>query len=282
MAEAKKKTVKKSTPAKKTVKKTVTKKPVVKEVKEVSTKNVSVLQSNNSVPYILGIVVVALLVLFGAFLINEQRSKKDAKVAAEKAAAFKEDYESLNGQKIQNSSQEYRTVSIPEDNPFYEVKDSDIVDMINKKETFYVYFGDEKCPWCRSTIEKAVEVAKKYKVDKIYYVAIWDDNYNEIVRDKYRLNGTKLEVVSEGSEAYKELLKAFDSKLSDYKLKSDAGVEIEVGEKRIYAPNYFYVKDGKLEKFVAGKSELQKGALDELTEEILADEEKQFTEFFKE
>ena len=264
MAEAKKKTVKKSTPAKKTVKKTVTKKPVVKEVKEVSAKNVSVLQSNNSVPYILGIVVVALLVLFGAFLINEQRSKKDAKVAA------------------QNSSQEYRTVSIPEDNPFYEVKDSDIVDMINKKETFYVYFGDKKCPWCRSTIEKAVEVAKKYKVDKIYYVAIWDDNYNEIVRDKYRLNGTKLEVVNEGSEAYKELLKAFDSKLSDYKLKSDAGVEIEVGEKRIYAPNYFYVKDGKLEKFVAGESELQKGAFDELTEEILADEEKQFTEFFKE
>ena len=282
MAEAKKKTVKKSTPAKKTVKKTVTKKPVVKEVKEVSTKNVSVLQSNNSVPYILGIVVVALLVLFGAFLINEQRSKKDAKVAAEKAAAFKEDYESLNGQKIQNSNQEYRTVSIPEDNPFYEVKDSDIVDMINKKETFYVYFGDKKCPWCRSTIEKAVEVAKKYKVDKIYYVAIWDDNYNEIVRDKYRLNGTKLEVVNEGSEAYKELLKAFDSKLSDYKLKSDAGVEIEVGEKRIYAPNYFYVKDGKLERFVAGESELQKGAFDELTEEILADEEKQFTEFFKE
>ena len=282
MAEAKKKTVKKSTPAKKTVKKTVTKKPVVKEVKEVSTKNVSVLQSNNSVPYILGIVVVALLVLFGAFLINEQRSKKDAKLAAEKAAAFKEDYESLNGQKIQNSSQEYRTVSIPEDNPFYEVKDSDIVDMINKKETFYVYFGDKKCPWCRSTIEKAVEVAKKYKVDRIYYVAIWDDNYNEIVRDKYSLNGTKLEVVNEGTEAYKELLKAFDSKLRDYKLTSDAGVEIEVGEKRIYAPNYFYVKDGKLEKFVAGKSELQKGAFDELTEEILADEEKQFTEFFKE
>lgn len=282
MAEAKKKTVKKSTPAKKTVKKTVTKKPVVKEVKEVSTKNVSVLQSNNSVPYILGIVVVALLVLFGAFLINEQRSKKDAKIATEKAAAFKEDYESLNGQKIPKSSQEYRTVSIPEDNPFYEVKDSDIVDMINKKETFYVYFGDKKCPWCRSTIEKAVEVAKKYKVDRIYYVAIWDDKYNEIVRDKYSLNGTELEVVNEGTEAYKELLKAFDSELRDYKLTSDAGVEIEVGEKRIYAPNYFYVKDGKLEKFVAGESELQKGALDELTKEILADEEKQFTEFFKE
>ena len=52
--------------------------------------------------------------------------------------------------------------------------------MIENKETFYVYFGDELCPWCRSVIEKFIEVAKKNDVKKVYYVKIWDDDHNEI------------------------------------------------------------------------------------------------------
>lgn len=205
-------------------------------------------------------VVLGVLLLSGCFL---------------KTNVFKEDYESLNG-KTNASGKEHRTVLIDKDNPYEEVSASEIVKKIENGETFYVYFGSKLCPWCRSVIEKSIEVAKEYHVDKIYYVDIWDDEGNEILRDKYSVNedGTT-SVVFKGTEDYFKLLTYFDSLLDDYTLSGT-----NLNEKRIYAPNFFYIENGKAMKIATGISDKQEGSRDELTKEILEDEEKLFKDFF--
>ena len=188
------------------------------------------------------------------------------------ATLFKKSYEAINGE-VNSSGKEHRTVTIAKDNPFVKVEASEIVKMIQEEKTFYVYFGSKLCPWCRSVIEKAIDVAKDYGVKKIYYVDIWDEEGNEILRDKYKvLENGEVELVNEGTEDYFKLLEYFDNVLENY-----TGVE---GEKRIYAPNYIYVSEGKAIRMTTGISDKQTDSREELTDEILDDEEKLFSEFF--
>lgn len=202
-------------------------------------------------------------------------------VANTDALKFKEDYESLNG-KTNKSGKEHRTVTIDENNPFVYTSADQIVKKIENKETFYVYFGDTLCPWCRSAIEMAIKVASKYNIKTIYYVPIWDKDGNEVLRDKYIVNDEgKLERTIEGTDAYYELLDLFENVLDDYNVSDSDGNSISTKEKRIYAPNYIYVENGKAVIKVDGTSENQKDAREELTKELLEDEEEIFESIFK-
>lgn len=214
-----------------------------------------------------------LLILLGILLLTA--CVKDNK----KALEFKEEYESLNGV-VNKNGKEYRTITIDEDNPYFKTTPEEIVKMINNKETFFLYVGDSLCPWCRSVLEKSIEVAKKYNVKKIYYIEIWDDEGNEILRDKYELKPILTKTI-EGTDSYKFLLEKFDSVLSEYTLTDTEGHKITTEEKRIYAPNYFYIKNGEVVKMVEGISEKQTDSREELTDEILKDEEEQFISLFK-
>ncbi len=197
------------------------------------------------------------------------------------ASKFKKDYESMNG-KVNASGKEHRTVTISKKNPFIYSTDEEIVSMIENKETFYVYFGSTLCPWCRSVIEKAIEIANEKGVSKIYYVDIWDSEGNEIMRDKYTLdNDSSLELVNAGSEAYKKLLAYFNSVLSDYNLTASDGSKVSTNEKRIYAPNFVYVENGEAKSLVEGISDKQNDSREELTNEMLEDEKAIFRDFFK-
>ncbi len=193
---------------------------------------------------------------------------------------FKEEYESVNGKENAKGSI-HRVIEIPEDNPYEKITTAELLKKIDKKETFYVYFGDKLCPWCRSVIEKSIEVAKDKKVKKIYYINIWDDEGNEILRDKYELVDGKLKKTIKGTDDYKKLLKIFDKVLTDYNLTDEKGEKISTGEKRIFAPNYMFVEKGKVKSLVTGISEKQKESREELTDEILKDEAKIFKDFFK-
>lgn len=221
-----------------------------------------------SLIFVLGLV--CILVLSGCTSIKDNKS----------ALAFKEEYESLNGV-TSKSGKEHRSLDISEDNPFEKITASELLQKLEDKETFYVYFGDKLCPWCRSVIEKAIEVANEKGIDKIYYVAIWDDEGNEIVRDKYELKEGKPVKILEGAEEYGEFLEYFDELLSDYNLTDEEGNKISTGEKRIYAPNFIYVKNGEAKRLVTGISEKQEDSREELTDEILNDEEDLFNKFFK-
>ena len=198
----------------------------------------------------------------------------------EESLAFKKSYESLNT-KTNSWGNEYRTIKIDSINPFVQTTAENIVDMIKNEETFYVYFGDEMCPWCRSVLEAAVRSAKQNKIDKIYYVDIWDENHNEILRDKYTLNKkNKPEKETGGTDAYYELLEYFKDLLKEYTLKDEKGNIVEVGEKRIFAPNFVYIEKGLAKKLVSGISEKQTTSNGELTTEIREDELRIFNKFF--
>ena len=89
-----------------------------------------------------------------------------------------------------------------------------------------------------------------------------------------------MEKTVEGDEAYMTMLKLFSVFLEDYTLSDENDEDIEVGEKRIYVPNYFYIENGVCKRETTGISDQQEGSRDELTDEILADETALFKAFF--
>ena len=94
-----------------------------------------------------------LLIILSVFLITG--CKKDD------AILFKEEYEGLND----NSN--YRAVSIPEDNPIVYISDTELAEKIENKEDMVVYFGFNRCPWCRSIIENLFKVTSNLKIEKV-------------------------------------------------------------------------------------------------------------------
>ena len=197
------------------------------------------------------------------------------------AEKFKEEYEALNGE-VNSSGKNYRKLEINSKNPFVYSSAEEIVKKIENKETFYVYFGSAYCPWCRSVMEKLIEVANDKNVGTIYYVDIWEGDHKEILRDTYTLVDGKPEKTQEGGPFYDEILKYFDLVLGDYTLTDEDGNVVSVGEKRIFAPNFISVVDGKPTDLVEGISSKQKGSMDELTDEILEEEKQIFKDFFSE
>ena len=175
---------------------------------------------------------------------------------------FKDEYESLNGEKSK-SGKTIRTLEIPEDNPFVYQTAEEISERIDKEETFVVYFGFASCPWCRSMIEQFIKSAKDNNVDKIYYVDVLE------IRDTYEFNDdNELVKTKEGTTGYNELIEKIGNVLSDYTLTSENGEEVEVGEKRIYAPNVVAIVDGEAEKMVEGLSSKLEDPYSELTDEM--------------
>lgn len=201
--------------------------------------------------------------------------------APEERAAFKTAYESLNG--TQNKSEKvYRTVTVPEDHPFKEISVTDAVSALKNGESFYLYVGDPKCPWCRAVLETACAKAKEYGIQEIRTLTIWDAEGNEILRDKYRLEDGKPVKVSEGAEGYADLLDAFDSLLDEYELTNDAKEKIAVGEKRIYAPTYFRIDKGTAVRATGGYGSSMTDPWADLTEEMLKEEQSEFDGLFGE
>lgn len=217
-----------------------------------------------------------ILILFiGLFVTGCSTNNKDA-------LKFKEEYEKINGDKTSYSDNKYRTLKIDKNNPYVYSSAKEILEKINNKETFYVYFGSSYCPWCRSVIEKSIESAKKNNIKKIYYVDMWNGFHNEILRDTYKLNDeNEATKEKDGTKEYYKLLEKFDNLLEDYTLTTDDGEEVKVGEKRIFAPDFIYVENGVAKRITSATSENQKDADAKLTKEILKDEEKSFDNFFK-
>lgn len=196
------------------------------------------------------------------------------------ASDFKEAYESLNG-KENSSGKVHRTITIAEDHPFVNTTEQEVIDRMDAGESFYLYIGDAKCPWCRAVIETAIAKAREYGVSEILYLPIWDEEGNEILRDKFELINGKVEQTVPGTEGYQELLNRFDSVLDDYTL-SDGDTEIKVGEKRIYAPNYFRIENGgKTVTLVTGIPSGLNDPRSELTDAQLQEIADTFDGFFR-
>lgn len=186
--------------------------------------------------------------------------KKEVKSDALK---FKEEYENMNGKEVIGRDQTYRTIDIPEKNPFIYADANDILTMMDNGESFVVYFGFAKCPWCRSILPTLIDVSKDLKLEKIYYVDVSE------IRDVLEVNEDgEVVTAKEGSEGYLSLLDRFKNVLDDYTLVDENGEEVTTFEKRIYAPNIISVVNGKAKELETGVSDEQDDAYMELTDKM--------------
>lgn len=176
------------------------------------------------------------------------------------ASRFKEEYESLNGEV--SNGKEMRVLNISSKNPFVYKEAKDIVSMIKDGNTFVVYFGFARCPWCRSVLPNLIKVADELDINKIYYVDVLN------IRDAIAIdeNGNPYKK-KDADESYYELLKQLDGVLEDYIISKD-GKEYKTGEKRIYAPNIVVVRNGEVINMTTGVSNLQTDGYMELTDEM--------------
>lgn len=199
-------------------------------------------------------VIVALVILL---IITGCSYEKETDVTD--ALKFKEEYESVNGNKVDGSENRVRELSISEDNPIVYAEANDIISMMDNGETFVVYFGFNTCPWCRSVLPVLLEVADDLDIKKIYYVDVKD------IRDKLEVDDDgNVITTKEGSEGYIGLLARLDDVLEDYTLEYN-GKEVKTGEKRIYAPNVVSVVNGEAKELETGISDEQDDPYMELT-----------------
>ncbi len=194
------------------------------------------------------------------------------------ANQFKIEYESFNGEK--NDYFQYRNLSIDLDNPFVYSSAKEIIQKIENKETFIVYFGDPECPWCRSVIEQAIKSANENDINKIYYVRIWNGFHQEKLRDVYTLKEGKAILKSKGTTEYYQLLSYFDHLLEEYTLTDEEGNIVKVNEKRIFVPGFILVKNGYASDLIQGISKKQESFNSPLDDEIVKEEKEIFDHFY--
>lgn len=153
---------------------------------------------------------------------------------------FKEEYESLNNTKMGSSGNTYSELTIPEDNPMIYIDAKKALDVLNSDKAV-IYVGANWCPWCRKAVPIMLDVAKKLKIDTIYYLNL--DNE----KSKFEIKDDKLITTQEGTDNYYKLLDALEEYLEDYKL-TDTSTEKEYDtkEKRIYMPYIITIKNGKI------------------------------------
>lgn len=192
-----------------------------------------------------------LVLLFGLFLVGCNNSSTDA-------LKFKEEYESLNGEKTDSGSK-YRSLNIPKDNPFAYSTAKEINTKIDKGDTFIVYFGFSKCPWCRSIMEQFIKVAKDNNVNTIYYVDVLD------IRDVKEVQDGEVVTTKEGDKDYMSLIEKIGNVLEDYTITEANGNKVSANEKRIYAPNVVVISQGKAIKMETGIADELKEPYSELT-----------------
>ena len=179
------------------------------------------------------------------------------------AIKFKNEYEELNDKKTNYGDYYYRSLNIDSDNPIIYKSAKEVLNMIDNKESFAIYFGFADCPWCRSVVETMISVSEELNISNIYYVDV------KGIRDVLKINDNGEVITSkEGTDDYYKLLDKLSNILDDYILTSKEGKEVNTNTKRIYDPNIVAVVDGIATKMTTGISDKQTDAYMDLDEEI--------------
>lgn len=141
---------------------------------------------------------------------------------------FKDDYLLYNFATYSNGKQ--IKLSIPSKNNVKYLKGNQVIKKMSQ-ETGFFYFGYNSCPWCRNIVETLIEVAVENNIT-IYYINIKDLSNNE--------------------------LKSIISYLKEYLRKTEAN------EERLYVPDVYIVKNGKIINHHIGSVESQKNPFNKL------------------
>ena len=174
---------------------------------------------------------------------------------------FKEEYEKLNDKK-NDQGKKYREITIDSKNKMVYKTTEEVLNLIDKKKSFVLYFGFDTCPWCRSVVPTLASISKELN-QEVYYIDVKD------IRDTFELDDdNKPKLVKKGSKDYSKLLEKLEPVLEDYTLTDSDNNEIKVGEKRIYAPSIVSVIDGKAKELTTGISDKQTDGYMKLTKEM--------------
>lgn len=193
---------------------------------------------------IVSIVVIVLLALgLGIYYFISKETPDNIK--------FKEEYESLNGEKIHGKS--VLNMNIPEDNMVQYASFKEIMNVL-ESGTGIIYFGFPECPWCRNAVPVLIEAAKEMEVDTIYYFNAYE------MRDIKELKNGEIITTKEGSPEYYKLVEALDEVLEPYEGLEDESI------KRLYFPTAVFVMGGKIVDAHISTVETQKDPYKGLTE----------------
>lgn len=177
---------------------------------------------------------------------------------------FKEEYEKLNSKK-NDQGKKYREITIDSKNKIVYKTTEEVLNLIDKKKSFVLYFGFDTCPWCRSVVPTLASISKELN-QEVYYIDVKD------IRDTFELDDdNKPKLVKKDSKDYSKLLEKLEPVLEDYTLTDSDNNEIKVGEKRIYAPSIVSVIDGKAKELTTGISDKQTDGYMKLTKEMEKD-----------
>ena len=203
----------------------------------------------------IGICVISALVLISVIVFRyvDSQQKKETD-----ALRFKKEYEEMNGQEI--SGFQYPNLEIDENNPI-KYSNAEEIEKLLKDGSGVVYLGYPKCPWCRTAVPVLLHAALDAGIETIYYIDMSEE------RDSYVVEDGKITLEKEGTEEYYKLLELFDEYLDDYVVKDDDGNNYDTGEKRIYVPVVFFIKEGEVVGFHLDTVESQKNPFQALNEE---------------
>ena len=174
-------------------------------------------------------ILIAGIALLGSIIVlgNKSALHKDT-------LTFKEEYEKYNGEKVSNGKK-YLEVNIALKNKVEIVEETEILNIMDHK-TGIVYFGFPTCPWCRNVVEPLIKLANQENVT-LYYIN------PKVMRDAQ-------------NKTYLSLVKKLDSYL-------DTG---ENGNKVLYVPDIYFIKDGKIMAHHLGTVDSQKDPYQKMNE----------------
>lgn len=135
---------------------------------------------------------------------------------------FKLNYEVYNHLPFENGKT--ITTNIAMDNPVKYVNQEELQKLFNKEEAV-IYFGYPTCPWCRNIVPTLLEVLEENNIDTLYYVDVKEINTKSILNI-----------------------------LEEY-LETD-----EDGNKKLYVPDIYFIKNGKIVYHHLGTVESYKNA----------------------
>ena len=180
----------------------------------------------------------------------------DESLVEELRAQFIEEHESLNGQENEQGNI-FSTMNIPEDHNVL-ISDEEEVLSFLENGTGVIYFGFPTCPWCRASLPVFLDVASNFDLNILYL------NIHEI-RDVKELVDGEVVTTEEGTSGYLRILEALGEHASVYRGLNDESI------RRIYAPTFVFVQNGRVVGVHVGTVESQENPWDELTDEMTSE-----------
>lgn len=185
------------------------------------------------------------------------------------ALKFKKEYEELNDKPIENSTNTYHTLNLPEKNPIVYSNYKEIFKILDGGSGV-IYFGFPECPWCRMATPVLLEAANEIGLDKIYYMNNIED------RDIKRLVDGKIVEDQKASKEYLELLDKLGEHSSEYGGLEDSTI------RRLYFPTVVFVKDGVIIGTIVGTVDSQENPYVSLTQEQRNELKVMYTDYISE